>query len=135
MSLTVDLPPQVSWSKQRTLQLPGFGKNVNVEALSVRDPILLQSGRRFHLLSGSLFSSNSETPPIQVVCKLSFSAKGMDRLLRESVIYDHLKNLQGKVVPRCYGYFEDTAVAGCLVLEHAGEAVATCFEYLNGELK
>lgn len=122
MSLSVNLPPTVS--RQSTLQLPRFGKNKDGEALSVRDPCLIQSSRRLHVFSGFLILSSCETP---VVCKLSFGSVGQDRLMRESVIYDHLKNLQGKVVPRCYGYFEDRKTAGCRVLEHAGEALTTCF--------
>lgn len=59
----------------------------------------------------------------------------MDRLMGEAMIYEDLKELQGKVVPRCYGYFENSKVAGCLVLEHAGEAIQTPFSYLDDELK
>lgn len=136
MSLIVHVPSKASKSKQHTLQLPRFGKDVDVEAFLVRDPCLIQSGRRFHVFSGTLRASKSKSsPPIRVVCKLSYTSAGRDRLLRESVIYDHLKSLQGKVVPRCYGYFEDTNIAGCLVLEHAGEALTTCFENLDDELK
>lgn len=102
---------------------------------SIGDPRLLQSSRRFHVFSGSLVSSDIGSPPTRVVCKLSYGSVGMERLLRESVIYDYLKDLQGTVVPRCYGHFNKSKDAGCLVIEHAGEALTTCFADLDGELK
>lgn len=138
MSLTVHLLPDVSnpsKPQKRALRLPRFGKNVKSEALTVHDSCLLESRRRFHLVSGSLVSSNFGAPPIRVICKISFDPVGRDRLLRESLIYDHLKDLQGKVVPCYFGYFENVKVAGCLVLEYAGEALTTCFDYLDDELK
>lgn len=135
MSLTVHLPPNVSRSQDTTLQLPPFDEDVEAEALSVQDPSLLQSNDRFHVFSGSLVSSDPESRPTRVVCKLSYDSAGMDRLMGEDMIYDDLKNLQGKVVPRCHGYFEDPQVAGCLVLDYAGEALQYSFASQDDELK
>lgn len=135
MSLTVHLPPKASRSRRETLQLPPFDTHSQVEAFTVQNPCLLESSRRFHVFSGSLISSSSGSPPIEVVCKLTYGPVGMDRLMGEAMIYDDLRNLQGKVVPRCYGYFEDSKVAGCLVLEHAGKALQTRFDGLDDELK
>lgn len=135
MSLTVHLPPQVARARREILQLPPFDPHCQLEVFTVQGPCLLQSSRRFKVFSGSLLSSNSDSPPIQVVCKLSYGPVGMDRLMGEAMIYEDLKKLQGEVVPRCYGYFEDSKVAGCLVLEHAGESLQTCFWALDDELK
>lgn len=45
----------------------------------------------------------SSHPP-RMVIKVSAEREG-HRLAREAAMYDYLKPLQGRVIPRCYGYF------------------------------
>lgn len=136
MSLTVHLPPNTQ-SLQRSLQLPRYDNRTRRDenAISVECSRLIQSDDRFQIFEGSLAMSANPTSSARVVCKLSFTKKGMDNLAQEDSIYDALKNLQGKVIPRCYGYFENLEIAGCLVLEYAGEPLRRSFEYLSGDLK
>lgn len=72
---------------------------------------------------------------VPVICKLSYVSEGMGRLAWEALIYHDLHDLQGKVIPRSYGFFEDQGYASCLVLEYAGKPLDTCFGQLNDSLK
>ncbi len=52
----------------------------------------------------------------------------------ERIYATYLKNLQGSVVPRIYGYFKGTAKAkfpvACLIMEDCGDAVTVRFDKL-----
>lgn len=136
MSLTVHLPHRLARNRQQSLQLPGYENDDDDDrAISVEVSTLLHSDDRFHILAGSLVTPAGATLSAKVVCKLSYVREGMDCLVQEASVYRALKHLQGKVIPRCYGHFEDLEVAGCLVLEYAGEALHTCFANISDELK
>lgn len=134
VSLTVHLPASAD-GPQRSLQLPRYDDEDNKTAITVQCSRLMESDDRYSIFEGSLLSSESSVSPVRVVCKLSSTDEGMDGLAMEDTIYRALKDLQGKVTPRCYGYFEDLKVAGCLVLEYAGEPLQRCFHELSDELK
>ncbi len=55
----------------------------------------------------------------------------------ERIYATYLKNVQGNVVPRIYGYFKGMAEAkfpvACLILEDCGDAVTTRFDKLSLE--
>lgn len=137
MSLTVYLPASAH-GPQRSFQLPRYydedEDEVDDSVIAVQCSRLMHSGDRFGIFEGFLLSTNPSSS-VRVVCKMSNIEIGMDGLAQEDSIYRALKDLQGKVVPRWYGYFEDLSVAGCLVLEYAGEPLQDCFEYLSDELK
>lgn len=134
MSLTVDLPPNTQ-RLRRSLQLPRYKNRDNRDdnTISIQCDHSIHSDDLYHIFEGSMLSGAAS--PVRLVCKLSYTNEGMDRLAQEDSIYRALKSLQGKVVPQSYGYFEDLKVAGCLVLEHAGEPLQRPFEYIPRELK
>lgn len=68
------------------------------------------------------------------VCKIA--RRDLSRIRHEAKLYDdpdRLGGLQGKYVPRCYGYFEgftrskagQNVEIGCLVLEYCGERLTS----------
>lgn len=134
MSLTVHLPAS-AYGPQQSLQLPRHNDEDNDRVITVQCSRLMESDDRYSIFEGFLLSSASSVLPFRIVCKLSNDDEGMDGLAQEGSIYRALKSLQGKVVPRCYGYFEDLDVAGCLVLEYAGEPLDCSFPELSDELK
>lgn len=100
--------------------------------LEVDQMCLLKSSDRFDVFSGSLVLP---TGPQRVVCKIAYTPDGIEGTEREFVVYKTLKHLQGKVIPRCFGYFEEPGEAGCIILEYAGEPLGTYFEYAPDDIK
>ncbi|GJE87009.1 hypothetical protein PsYK624_030920 [Phanerochaete sordida] len=69
---------------------------------------------------------------INVVCKLAEGKSGLSMLNMEAQLYaTNLKNLQGTVVPRFYGFYVGTwkdlggedNLLGCILLEDCGESI------------
>lgn len=140
MSLTLRYPPNFAPHRPDTLCLPRcYDNEDNTEELSLQMISLLPSHNRFvRVFTGRLASTTAGPLArsfIPVVCKLSYVSAGMGSLAWEALIYHDLHDLQGKVIPRSYGFFEDQGYASCLVLEYAGEPLGTCFGNLNDSLK
>lgn len=100
--------------------------------LEVDEMCLLKSSDRFDVFSGVL---TLPTGSQRVVCKIGYTSQGIEGTEREFIIYEALNHLQGKVVPRCFGYFEEPGEAGCIILEYAGEELNTCFERAPQDIK
>lgn len=83
---------------------------------------------------GILFEVEDEEVFFPTVCKFAYGSKNMARLKHEAELYEnphHLQSLQGRYVPRFYGYYEGSSVAqddedtlGCMFLEDCGRRVA-----------
>jgi len=63
------------------------------------------------------------------VAKVAMGMEGMDNLKHETIMYQYAPNLQGSVLPRCYGYYEnEQGTAAFILLEDCGRPY-------NGPLK
>ncbi|KAF9808873.1 hypothetical protein IEO21_07711 [Rhodonia placenta] len=75
----------------------------------------------------SQLSSQGPHEPQDAICKVvSMSLHAENRLAHELLFYEKLEDLQGHVIPRCFGLFEgeiDRERVQCLVLEYCGEPV------------
>ena len=139
MSVAVHFPPELSPDHSDTLRLRRCYDDEYVEdTLTVQIEKLLHHNKSstVYVFSGCLSLSSeplaASTAP--VVCKITYDKSWIDRLSWEAFMYHNLHNLQGQVIPRLYGYFEKEDFAGCLILQHAGEPLETCFEDL-GDLR
>lgn len=132
MSLTLDIPPEHAREGHEWLDLMRVTDDDENE-LEVDELRLLQSGDRFDVFSGVLDLPG--TGPQRVVCKIAYELYAIKRGVCEFIVYQALKHLQGKVVPRCFGYFQEPGEVGCLVLEYAGEPLSTCFKRAPENIK
>lgn len=131
MSVTLHIPPEHAHYGQQCITLIRATDDDENE-LSVDGMRLLQSSDRFDVFSGSLILPTGSQ---RVVCKIAYTSDGIEGTEQEFIIYEALKRLQGKVVPRCFGYFEEPGEAGCIILEYAGEQLNTCFERAPQDIK
>lgn len=140
MSLTLRYPPGFAPHRPDTLCLPRcYDNEDHTEQLSLQMTSLLPSHNRFvHIFAGRLSSATAGSLSqsfIPVICKLTYVSSGMTSLAWEALIYHDLHDLQGKAIPRSYGFFEEHGYASCLVLEYAGEPLETPFGNVDDELK
>lgn len=131
MSVTLNIPPEHAHDGQECLSLIRATDDDENE-LEVDEMCLLKSSDRFDVFSGSLVLPRGSQ---RVVCKIAYTEQAIEGTEREFIIYEALKRLQGKVVPRCFGYFEEPGEAGCIILEYAGEPLGTRFERAPQDIK
>ena len=102
-----------------------FKMNLHEKLDLERDDMALYSAT-LHPDSLSLVSAHCEQEDFKVVCKLTCDHEGLEDLRNEAELFaDELESLQGKEVPRCFGYFEGTygsgkTQIGVLLLERVG---------------
>lgn len=133
MSVTLNFPLGYDHDGQKSLSLIRATDD-NEDELEVDEMCLMQSSDRFDIFSGSLVVPKGSHWQF-LVCKIAYTEKAIECIEREFLIYEALKHLQGKVVPRCFGYFEEPGEAGCIVLEYAGDELNTCFERAPQDIK
>ncbi|PBL04278.1 hypothetical protein ARMGADRAFT_905691, partial [Armillaria gallica] len=79
---------------------------------------------RRNIFRASMHPSGGQ--PTMVIIKMSHTEEEFSRLQQEAKVYDkNLRNLQGTVVPKCYGLFATNnrgTKTGCLVLEYCATA-------------
>lgn len=131
MSLNLNIPPEHVHEGKEYLDLTRLPDD-NEDELSVLDMCLMKSNDRCHIFSGIL---TLPTGLQRVVCKIAYTSHTIDRVTREFFFYDDLRHLQGKVIPRCFGYFMDPGKASCLVLEYAGEPLEIGFKWAPEDIK
>lgn len=141
MSLTLRYPPNFAPHRPETLRLPRcYDDEDHTEELALQMDSLIptQNHASVRVFAGRLASTAAGPQScsyIPVVCKLSYTSEGMGSLAWEALMYHNLYDLQGTVVPRSYGFFEEQGYASCLVLAYAGQPLNTRFEDLDNELK
>ncbi|KAF8511264.1 hypothetical protein BU17DRAFT_97365 [Hysterangium stoloniferum] len=54
------------------------------------------------------------------VVKVAMGMEGVDNLKYETIMYQYAPDLQGSVLPRCYGYYENEQGAALILLEDCG---------------
>jgi hypothetical protein len=76
-------------------------------------------------------ASASSLPSVSLVIKLVVGEDKIELLRHEAIIYQYAKRLQGRVLPRSYGYYEDEKQkAAFLLLEDCGNPYGQSFEAL-----
>lgn len=131
MSITLNIPPEHARDGLEWLDLIRVTDD-DENDLEVDEMRLLHSSDRFDIFSGLI---SLPTGSQRVVCKIAYTPNAIECAEREFLVYEALKCLQGKVVPRCFGFFEDPEEASCLVLEYAGEPLSICFEQVPEDIK
>lgn len=133
MSVTLNFPLGYEHDGEESLWLIR-ARDDDDDELQVDEMCLMQSesSDRFDLFLGSLVLP---TGPERVVCKIAYTKGEIKDIQREFIVYEALEHLQGKVVPRCFGYFEWPDEAGCIIMEYAGEPLSTCFECVAEDVK
>lgn len=91
---------------------------------------ILQANRRSTVYRGQC--KDVDGSDIELVIKFTASADHVDA---EAENYKKLKDLQGSIVPTCYGTLRegDTGKVKCLVLQHFGEPLGIDFHDLPRE--
>jgi len=75
---------------------------------------------------------------VDVMCKMAFRKKHKDILQHEFMCYEHLREVQGEIIPTCYGLFKgemDGDNILCLVLEYGGERLRYVMQCMNWDFK
>ncbi|KAH9940237.1 hypothetical protein B0H21DRAFT_697823 [Amylocystis lapponica] len=87
---------------------------------------VVEAGKRIHSGHANIYLSTVNNDNC-VVFKVSSESHKVDRLRHEADIYETFKVLQGDLIPRCYGYYEQKdglrRLHGCLVLEFCGSTI------------
>lgn len=80
--------------------------------------------------------SASAFPSVPLVIKLVVGEDKLVLLRHEAIIYQYVTRLQGSVLPRNYGYYEDEKQkAAFLLLEDCGKPYGQTFEAFSDESK
>ncbi|TCD60203.1 hypothetical protein EIP91_010553 [Steccherinum ochraceum] len=90
----------------------GLNRNVLIGTLSSSD------GQHDAPFCAAIPEWNRQT----MVCKLAWGHVQVERLQKEAQNYSAHSHLQGKVIPRCYGFFFKEDIA-CVLLEHVGSSL------------
>ncbi|KAH9940238.1 hypothetical protein B0H21DRAFT_755126 [Amylocystis lapponica] len=106
--------------------------------LIVRDPVLIHKGNNT-AFRATLFRDDGR-PVSDVVCKFAHGKRSFKRLRREAVMYcEQLKELQGRVVPKFYGFYQGetvkTKLMGCIITRFCGEISEVPFFGLSWDSK
>lgn len=106
--------------------------------LAIREASVIHNGDLAVVYRGKL-TTNTDKKDVDVVVKLVVgeSSRDLEDLEDE---YNHytreLKELQGHIVPKCYGLFHvPKDHVACLVLEYCGESIDCEFDELDMDLR
>ncbi|RDB17089.1 hypothetical protein Hypma_001929 [Hypsizygus marmoreus] len=92
---------------------------------TMKNPSDIYRGR--YILFRALLQRPEFHDPVDAVLKFSHQGKNVDSLLHEANIYEnHVKDLQGDVIPRCFGVFQATIAENlitCLITEYCGSPI------------
>lgn len=103
---------------------------ISIDSDVVTGDLTFRSTKQIHdghssVYKGILSGYSSDT--LEVVCKLVTGTKAIDRLRRETKMYEtKLCDMQGTGIPIFYGMYTgtvDSEPAACLILEYCGETV------------
>ncbi|KAH9940246.1 hypothetical protein B0H21DRAFT_582246 [Amylocystis lapponica] len=123
---TLSVP--TSWFMTRSTSPDEFVQllQVGYGTSSLGPHCVVKAAERIHSGSANIYLAivNDDN---RVVCKVSFESRKVDRVRHEAGIYETFKALQGDLIPRCYGYYEQKderrGLRGCLVLEYCGSPI------------
>ncbi|KAI0318378.1 hypothetical protein OF83DRAFT_31148 [Amylostereum chailletii] len=108
------------------------------DALSFTAVKCIYSGKGRAEVHRGILTGGGLSESVDAVCKLVHDDV-VPFLAHEAFIYEFkLKDLQGRVVPRFYGYFQGAVSLkqiGCLVLDYGGEPVGDSFHCFKGECR
>ncbi|GBE89759.1 hypothetical protein SCP_1700840 [Sparassis crispa] len=92
--------------------------------ITLTDVKSIHEGKRLSVVyRATAHATSPELASQDVVCKVAYGRRSRDSLHHEARIYDKLRALQGRVIPRCLGLYEgelEDGLAACLLLEYCG---------------
>ena len=81
-------------------------------------------------------TASSASASSSVIIKLVFGEDKLVLLKHEAIIYQYAKHLQGRVLPHCYGFYENEKhTAGFILLQDCGMPYGRGFEALSDKTK
>ncbi|GBE89702.1 hypothetical protein SCP_1700260 [Sparassis crispa] len=119
------------------------GPHNNVQ-LTLTDVVCIHKGKKLSAVYRATLRATSDSPeaaehlPREVVCKVVYGRPARDKLHFEFSMYDKLQDLQGRLIPQCFGLYEgemDDGRAACLLLEYCGEELTRKLRYTSWDFR